>query len=88
MSLISLSVDLPDPTPNRGSRRIVKMIPTPCGMGWAIWTSPYTIFDDQLKEQCRVCVVLVGKGPPKPEPILMTVPENAFHRFPEDSIEW
>lgn len=86
-----VTLERPDPTPNRGSRRIVKMVPTPVGMGWAIWTSPYTIVDPDVgtgKEPCRLCVVLIAKGPPKPEPVVITIPDALLARCPEDSVEW
>jgi hypothetical protein len=32
--------------------------------------------------------VLVGKGPPKPEPVIMTIPQLLFDKYPEDAVEW
>jgi hypothetical protein len=97
----SIEIDLPTPTgarpdatPHRGDRRIVKFVETPLGWGWAIWTSPYTVEDSDMNPNdrslwpCRVGVVIVGKGPPKPEPIVMTIPEAILARYPEDSVEW
>jgi hypothetical protein len=93
----SLSGARPEATPNRGARRIVKLIETPLGWGQAIWTSPYTVDDPDMNAAhelrlCRVCVVLVGKGSPKtgrkPEPVIMTVPVTILDKYPEDSVEW
>ena len=83
----------PQATPHRGERRIVKLIETPLGWGHALWLSPYTVDDPDLNaghelRLCRVCVVLVGKGPPKPEPVIMTVPVAILAKYPEDSVEW
>lgn len=84
----------PEATPNRGARRIVKMVETPVGWGWALWTSPYQVTDSETNPQdcslwpCRVCVVLVGKGPPKPEPVIMTIPQVILDKYPEDAVEW
>ena len=84
----------PDATPHRGERRIVKFVETAVGWGWAIWTSPYIVEDSETNPQdrslwpCRVCVVIVGKGPPKPEPVIMTIPVVILAKYPEDSVEW
>ena len=84
----------PEATPNRGARRIVKFVQTAVGWGWVIWTSPYTVInsednpDDRSTWPCRMCVVLVGKGPPKPEPVIMTIPQVILDKYPEDSVEW
>jgi len=88
-----ISASRPEATPNRGARRIVKLVKTPVGWGHAIWTSPYTIDDPKLNAAhelrlCRVCVVLVSKGPPLPQPVIMTVPVATLATFPEDSVEW
>ena len=75
-------------SPARGERRIVKIVETPFGWAPAVWTSPYTVYDPDLKEPCKVCVVLVGKGPPKPELVIMTIPAAILARYPEDAVEW
>jgi hypothetical protein len=84
----------PEATPNRGERRIVKFVETALGWGWVLWTSPYTVEDTESNPQdrslwpCRVCVVLVGKGPPKPEPVIMTIPIIILAKYPEAAVEW
>lgn len=78
----------PQAIPGRGDRRLVKLVETPLGWGHAIWTSPYTVEDSDVKALCRVCVVLVGKGPPKPEPVIMTIPVEYLAKCPEDAVEW
>lgn len=86
---ISLSSgDKPQIIPSRGERRLVKLVETPLGWGHALWTSPYNVVDPDLGTQCKVCVVLVGKGPPKPEPVIMTIPIDYLKACPEDAIEW
>lgn len=78
----------PQTIPGRGDRRVVKLVETPVGWGHAVWTSPYTINDPDVGAVCRVCVVIVGKGPPKPEPLIMTIPVDYLQACPEDSVEW
>ena len=78
---------------SRGDRRIVKIVETPVGWGHAVWTSPYTVEDPDLaldgsKTLCKVCVVIVGKGPPKPEPVIMTIPVAYLEACAEDVVEW
>jgi hypothetical protein len=97
----SLILDLPTPTgdhpsatPHFGDRRIVKYVETAVGWGWAIWTSPYTVIDSETNPgdkslwPCRVLVVIVGKGPPKPEPVIMTIPEIILKKYPVQDVEW
>jgi hypothetical protein len=91
--IANLSGSRPEATPNRGERRIVKLAETPFGWGHVIWTSPYTVDDPELNaghelRLCRVCVVLADKGPPKPEPVIMTIPVRILEKYPEDSVEW
>lgn len=96
-----VEIDLPTPTgerpqatPNRGERRIVRFAETPLGWGWVIWTSPYTVIDSESNPNdrsvwtCRKCVVLVGKGPPTPQPVVMTIPQILLDKYPEDAVEW
>jgi len=89
--LIDITTDpgaKPAPTLTRGDRRVIKLVETPLGWGHALWTSPYVVDDPDLREPCRVCVVLVGKGPPKPEPVVMTIPVSYLGACPEDVVEW
>jgi len=78
----------PEAIPGRGERRLVKLVETPLGWGHALWTSPYTVEDPDCKAVCRVCVVLVGKGPPRPEPVVMTIPVDYLRACVEDAVEW
>jgi len=78
----------PQAIPGQGDRRVVKLVETPLGWGHTIWTSPYTVRDPNVQALCRVCVVLVGKGPPKPEPVVMTIPVDYLKACPEDAVEW
>jgi hypothetical protein len=84
----SLAGARPQTIPGRGNQRIVKLVETPFGWGHALWTSPYTVDDPDLKTQCRVCVTLVTTGPPKPEICTMTIPTSVLDAYPEDVVDW
>jgi hypothetical protein len=83
-----LAGERPQAIPGRGERRLVKLVETPLGFGHVLWTSPYVVEDPDLKEPCRKCVVLVGKGPPRPEPVVMTMPVSYLEACSEDAVEW
>jgi hypothetical protein len=84
-------LDQIDMAPRKGACRIVRMIPTPMGEGPAIWTSPYTITDPDVgdgREPCRRCAVLIAKGPPRPEIVLITIPAALLPKCREGVVEW
>ena len=85
---LSLVGARPQAIPGTGERRLVKLVETPLGWGHALWTSPYTVEDPDLKATCRVCVVLVGKGPPRAEPVVMTYPVDYLKMCVLDAVEW
>lgn len=79
-----------------GERRIVQYIPVglpgtkghlvPC-----IWVSPYVTFDDDLKENVKLCIALLSKGTaehPKPEIICVRIPASGIDKFPKGPVEW
>ena len=78
----------PQAIPGVGDRRLVKLVETPLGWGHALWTSPYTVENPDCRATCRVCVVLVGKGPPRPEPVVMTIPVDYLKACSLDAVEW
>jgi len=92
---IILSGDLadlakPDTKPVLGDRRLVRLIPTPFGSRPAIWISPYAIkeqFEDGV-HKARKIIVLLSKGPPKPDVAVITIPEAAIEKFPWVPVEW
>lgn len=83
----------PSDVPVLGSQRIVRYLP--CGMPGTkgsmfpcIWESPYEVFDADLKENVKICILLLQKGPPKPEIIAVRIPAAAIQKFPLSPVEW
>lgn len=76
-----------------GERRLVRYLPVglpgtkgmmlPC-----VWMSPYDDWDEDLKEKVKVCLVLLSKGPPRPEVICVRIPSAAVDKFPTGPVEW
>lgn len=93
--IIVVGDDLAKPSdrPVMGDRRLVHMLPfgirgddavsLPC-----IWISPYETFDPDLKENVKICILLLDKGPPKPEIVAVRIPSAAIHKFPMGPCEW
>jgi len=80
----------PDERPVVGDRRLVRLIPTPLGSRPALWISPYTImeqFEDGM-HRARKILVLLSKGPPRPDTACVTIPEAAIDKFPLVPVEW
>jgi hypothetical protein len=50
--------------------------------------SDYEVMDEDLKENVKVCLVLMGKGPPSPEIICVRIPSTAIEKFPLGPVEW
>lgn len=83
--------------PRAGSRRLVRLLPTPFGSRPAIWTSPHATmvsFDEgEPPERARQVVVLMS-GPTredptaKPDTAVITIPEAAIEKFPMVPVEW
>lgn len=76
-----------------GEKRLVRQLPVPLpgakGMLFpAIWISDYTIFDDDLKENVKVCLVMTSKGPPHPDVICIRIAPAAIEKFPLAPVEW
>jgi hypothetical protein len=93
---IALDNTAPAVEPLRGDMRLVKLVPTPYGLRWCLWISPYTFMDDIRPGEigpCRKCCVLIDKGSethPRPEVVWMTVPEFLLGHpsTPTAPIEW
>lgn len=80
----------PDEKPVHGNRRLVRLIPTPLGSRPAIWVSPYLVqeqFEDGV-HIARKVIVLLSKGPPKPDVAVITIPDAAISKFPLVPVEW
>jgi len=83
----------PSDKPVLGDRRMVRYLPAglpgtkgmmlPC-----IWLSPYEVYDSDLKEMVKIGILLLEKGPPKPEIIAVRIPSRAIEKFPTGPIEW
>ena len=97
MSEIKLSIDGPLATPSdrliTGDRRLVRHLP--CGLpGTAgmmlpcIWMSPYEVFDEDLKEKVKICILLLNEGPPKPDILAVRIPSAAIEKFPMGPVAW
>jgi hypothetical protein len=71
-----------------GPRRMVKLVPLPGNHAApAIWTSPYTFEDDDLKAKCHHVIVLMSKEP-LPETMRVTLPVDFLAKLPEVPCEW
>lgn len=83
----------PSDQPVAGNKRLVRHLPfgmpgtagmlLPC-----IWTSPYEIYDEDLKENVKVCILLLSKGPPRPEIVAVRIPTAAIEKFSMAPVEW
>ncbi len=85
-----------DDRPVFGQQRLVYYLPvglpgTKGHMIPCIWMSPYVTFDDDLQENVKLCILLLGKGTsehPKPEIIAVRIPAAAIEKFPKGPVEW
>lgn len=77
-----------------GEKRLVRLLPIglpgqkvplmrPC-----IWTSPYEVYDDDLKENVKICILLLNEGPPKPEIVAIRIAAAAIEKFPTGPVNW
>ena len=83
----------PSDRPVMGKQRLVRFLSVmDTGLYPAIWISPYTV-----KEQIETdgpfvpvvrCVVLVSKGPPKPDIVVLTMRPEDIEKFPRAPVEW
>jgi hypothetical protein len=76
--------------PVLGEKRLVRLLPTPFGSREAIWISPYEFMEnfEAGPERARVCIVLISKGPPKPDVACIIIPSAAIEKFPLVPVEW
>jgi hypothetical protein len=86
----------PSTRPIMGEQRLVRFLPVPGTdkLFPAIWISPYTHYQqmDPLlggpAEPTVVCLVLISKGPPKPDVVCVSIDPAALHKFPMAPVEW
>jgi len=83
----------PSDRPVGGEQRLVRYLP--CGLPGTeamllpcIWISGYEVFDEDLKEKVRICILLLEKGPPKPDIVAVRIPSKAIEKFPMAPVEW
>lgn len=83
----------PSDRPVMGEKRLVRYLPVPLpGVGPlmrpCIWMSPYEVFDDDLHEKVKICIILLNEGPPKPDIIAVRIPTAAIEKFPTGPVNW
>ena len=83
----------PSDRPVAGDQRLVRHLPAglPGTQGTllpAIWISPYEVFDDDLQENVKICILLLTKGPPKPDVMAIRIAGEAINKFPMLPVEW
>lgn len=79
--------------PVHGEKRLVRYIPVPLPgangiLKPCIWMSPYVEFDDDIKANVKVCLVLLSEGPPRPDVICVRIPADAIEKFPLAPVGW
>ena len=77
--------------PAYGEQRLVRHIPVPLPgakgqVRPAIWTSPYEISEGGAN--VRRCLVLINKGPPYPEIIMVSIISADLEKCPLMPVEW
>lgn len=79
----------PSERPVTGDKRMVRYLPFPIGnfMLPAIWISPYVVMDPDIG-RAKVAILLLDKGPPKPDVVSVRIPEEAVEKFPYGPVEW
>lgn len=84
----------PSDRPVMGEKRMVRYLPIglpgqaapimrPC-----IWMSPYEVFDEDLQEKVKVCILLLNEGPPRPDIVAVRISAAAIERFPTGPVNW
>lgn len=76
-----------------GDKRLVRHLPfgmpgtagmlLPC-----IWISPYEVYDEDLKEKVKICILLLSKGPPKPDVVAIRMAQAGIEKFDFAPVEW
>lgn len=84
----------PSDRPVMGKQRLVRFLPVP-GTNQlfpCIWMSPYRIKEPleiggPLEPLVR-CLLLVSKGPPKPDSVCISIRPDDIGKFPLAPVEW
>jgi len=85
----------PSDRPVMGKQRLVRFLPAVPGMEElfpCIWTSPYTV-KGQLEQggpmvALHICLILISKGPPKPEIVGVHIRPEDLDKFTMAPVEW
>ena len=84
----------PSERPVMGKQRLVRFLPVPGTKQLfpCIWMSPYRtkeqIEDHGPVEQLVKCLLLVSKGPPKPDVVCISIRPDDLGKFPVAPVEW
>jgi hypothetical protein len=84
----------PSDRPVMGQQRLVRFLPVP-GTNQlfpCIWMSPYKqkekLENGEPPERLIRCIVLVSKGPPKPDVVIISIRPDDLEKFPTGPVEW
>jgi hypothetical protein len=84
----------PSDRPVAGKQRLVRFLPVPgtTQLFPCVWMSPYRI-KEQLEtggpmEALVKCLLLVSKGPPKPDIVCISLRPADIEKFPMAPVEW
>ena len=84
----------PSDRPVMGQQRLVRFLPVPGTeqLFPCIWMSPYRIYEPlengEPREPLVRCIVLVSKGPPKPDVVVISIRPDDLEKFPKAPVEW
>jgi hypothetical protein len=85
----------PSDRPVVGNQRLVRFLPAIPGMNElfpCIWMSPYTTYEliDEQGTMAKLvtCLILISKGPPKPEVVPIRIQPEKLTLFPLMPVEW
>jgi hypothetical protein len=84
----------PSDRPVIGQQRLVRFLPVPGTekLFPCIWMSPYHMYEHlengEPLEQLVRCVVLISKGPPKPDVVIISIRPDDLEKFPRAPVEW
>ncbi len=84
----------PSDRPVMGNQRLVRFLPVPGTKKLfpCIWISPYITKEiletDGPLVSVAKCVVLISKGPPRPDIAVITMQPEDIEKFPRAPVEW
>ena len=83
----------PSDRPVLGNQRLVRFVRLEnFGEFPVIWTSPYTVMSSVVQNgpevPVRVCLILVSKGPPRPDTVGIYLQDEALFKCKLAPVEW